>query len=76
MATLSTFPILDARSRITHVQDEFSDSERKSPLLQLGNAEGEGKTMLIMNHSEVPELLPMRKCMDVVGETLANLARG
>ena len=32
--------------------------------------------MLIINHSEVRELLPMRDCMEVVGKALADLARG
>jgi len=32
--------------------------------------------MLIINHSQVRELLPMRNCMEVVGEALSNLARG
>lgn len=32
--------------------------------------------MLILTHSQVRELLPMRDCMDVVGEALAGLARG
>jgi ornithine cyclodeaminase len=32
--------------------------------------------MLIISHSQVWELLPMRDCMEVVGEALSNLARG
>jgi len=32
--------------------------------------------MLIINHSQVRELLPMRDCMVVVGDALSNLARG
>lgn len=32
--------------------------------------------MLIINHTQVRELLPMRDCMAVVGEALAALARG
>ncbi len=32
--------------------------------------------MLILNHTQVRELLPMRDCMEVVGEALADLARG
>ena len=32
--------------------------------------------MLIINHSQVRELLPMRDCMEVVGKALADLARG
>ncbi len=32
--------------------------------------------MLIINHSQVRELLPMRDCMEVVGEALSGLARG
>lgn len=32
--------------------------------------------MLIINHSQVRELLPMRDCMEVVGEALSALARG
>jgi ornithine cyclodeaminase/alanine dehydrogenase-like protein (mu-crystallin family) len=32
--------------------------------------------MLILTHSQVRELLPMRECMEVVGEALAGLARG
>jgi len=32
--------------------------------------------MLIINHTQVRELLPMRDCMEVVGEALAALARG
>ena len=32
--------------------------------------------MLIVNHSQVRELLPMRDCMEVVAEALSNLARG
>ncbi|MCJ7754350.1 MAG: ornithine cyclodeaminase family protein [Thermoanaerobaculales bacterium] len=32
--------------------------------------------MLILTHSQVRELLPMRDCMEVVGEALADLARG
>jgi len=32
--------------------------------------------MLIINHSEVRELLPMRDCMVVVAKALASLARG
>ncbi len=32
--------------------------------------------MLIVTHSQVRELLPMRDCMDVVGEALSGLARG
>jgi len=32
--------------------------------------------MLIINHSEVRELLPMRDCMEVVAEALSSLARG
>ena len=32
--------------------------------------------MLILTHSQVRELLPMRDCMDVVSEALAGLARG
>jgi ornithine cyclodeaminase len=32
--------------------------------------------MLIINRSQVRELLPMRDCMEVVGEALSNLARG
>ena len=32
--------------------------------------------MLIINHSQVRELLPMRDCMEVVGEALSTLARG
>jgi ornithine cyclodeaminase len=32
--------------------------------------------MLIINHSQVRELLPMKDCMEVVGEALAGLARG
>jgi ornithine cyclodeaminase/alanine dehydrogenase-like protein (mu-crystallin family) len=31
--------------------------------------------MLIISHSQVRELLPMRDCMDVVGKALADLAR-
>jgi ornithine cyclodeaminase len=32
--------------------------------------------MLIINHSEVRQLLPMRECMEVVGEALAAVSRG
>ena len=32
--------------------------------------------MLIINHSEVRDLLPMKDCMEVVGEALSCLARG
>ncbi len=32
--------------------------------------------MLIINHSQVRELLPMQDCMEVVGKALADLARG
>ncbi len=32
--------------------------------------------MLIISHSQVRELLPMRDCMEVVGDALSNLARG
>jgi ornithine cyclodeaminase/alanine dehydrogenase-like protein (mu-crystallin family) len=32
--------------------------------------------MLIISHSEVRELLPMRDCMEVVAEALSDLARG
>ncbi len=32
--------------------------------------------MLIINHTQVRELLPMRDCMEVVGEALAALSRG
>ncbi len=32
--------------------------------------------MLILTHSQVRELLPMRDCMEVVGEALSDLARG
>jgi alanine dehydrogenase len=32
--------------------------------------------MLILSHSQVRELLPMRDCMEVVSEALAGLARG
>lgn len=32
--------------------------------------------MLIINNSQVRELLPMKDCMEVVGEALAGLARG
>jgi len=32
--------------------------------------------MLIINHSQVREVLPMRDCMEVVGEALSALARG
>ena len=32
--------------------------------------------MLIINNSQVRELLPMRDCMEVVGEALSALARG
>jgi alanine dehydrogenase len=32
--------------------------------------------MLIINHTQVRELLPMRACMEVVGKALAALARG
>jgi len=32
--------------------------------------------MLIINNSQVRELLPMRDCMEVVGKALADLARG
>jgi len=32
--------------------------------------------MLVLNHSEVRELLPMRECMDAVGEALSALSRG
>lgn len=32
--------------------------------------------MLIINNSEVCELLPMRDCMEVVGEALSDLSRG
>jgi ornithine cyclodeaminase len=32
--------------------------------------------MLIINHTQVRELLPMRDCIEVVGEALAALARG
>ena len=32
--------------------------------------------MLVINHREVRELLPMRECMEVVGEALSGLARG
>jgi ornithine cyclodeaminase len=32
--------------------------------------------MLIINHSQVCELLPMRDCMEVVGDALSGLARG
>jgi ornithine cyclodeaminase len=32
--------------------------------------------MLIISHSQVRELLPMRACMEVVGEALSGLARG
>jgi len=32
--------------------------------------------MLIINHSQVRELLPMQDCMDVVGKALSGLARG
>ena len=32
--------------------------------------------MLIINHPQVRELLPMRDCMEVVGEALSTLARG
>ncbi len=32
--------------------------------------------MLIINHSQVRELLPMRDCMEVVGKALSDLARG
>ena len=32
--------------------------------------------MLIINHSQVRELLPMRDCMEVVAEALSSLARG
>jgi len=32
--------------------------------------------MLIINHSQVRELLPIRDCMEVVGEALSCLARG
>ncbi len=31
--------------------------------------------MLILNHSQVRELLPMRDCMEVVGKALSDLAR-
>ena len=32
--------------------------------------------MLIINHTQVRELLPMRDCMEVLGEALSALARG
>jgi len=32
--------------------------------------------MLIINHSQVRELLPVRDCMEVVGKALSDLARG
>jgi ornithine cyclodeaminase len=32
--------------------------------------------MLIISHSQVRELLPMKDCMEVVGEALSNLAKG
>ncbi|MDX2438212.1 MAG: ornithine cyclodeaminase family protein [Acidobacteriota bacterium] len=32
--------------------------------------------MLVLTHSQVRELLPMRECMDVVAEALGDLARG
>jgi ornithine cyclodeaminase/alanine dehydrogenase-like protein (mu-crystallin family) len=32
--------------------------------------------MLIINHTQVRDLLPMRDCMEVVGEALSHLARG
>jgi ornithine cyclodeaminase len=32
--------------------------------------------MLIINHSQVRELLPMRDCMEAVGKALSGLARG
>jgi alanine dehydrogenase len=32
--------------------------------------------MLIINHTQVRDLLPMRDCMEVVGEVLSRLARG
>jgi ornithine cyclodeaminase len=32
--------------------------------------------MLIINHSQVCELLPMRDCMEVVAEAISHLARG
>ena len=31
--------------------------------------------MLILNHSQVRELLKMRECMEVVGDALSGLAR-
>jgi ornithine cyclodeaminase/alanine dehydrogenase-like protein (mu-crystallin family) len=36
----------------------------------------EEDVVLILSHSQVRELLPMRDCMEVVGEALASLARG
>jgi len=35
-----------------------------------------GGPMLILSHSEVRDLLPMRECMDAVGEALSALSRG